>query len=325
MLAIFRTNQVIYSIFLLAYIIVIRSSFFFVAYDSGLSYEGLIATPIIDWFSDQRILEGVFTIFLVFGQSLYINYVISEHRLLNENTLFPGWFYAIAVSALPEFLPLSSILLANTFLIFALDNILQTYRLQKCMDAVFNVGWWIGVAALFYNAFIFYIFLAWIGLGIVRTNKLKDRLALLCGFVLPFIFASTWFFWNDQLGVFWSHQVFAPFDFLDFQFVGGTRFYFSILLLAILFILGLFNGYPFDKNNKVRNFIAVYYWCLLISGITFFFHTEIRIHHFLISMIPLSLLLASRFLSFKSNIAELTHFFLIIGVFLIQFRDIIGF
>ncbi len=320
MLHLFRTNQIIYSFFLLFYAILLRVSFFLHPHSSDIENNGILSLSIKTWLGEQYLIAGVFTVLIVFIQAIMINQLAKKYHIFKETTLFPGLFYILLVSAIQDFLPLSSILLANTFLILAVANILKIYKNPKCADIIFNIGFWISSAALFYNAFFLFLLLALISLATLRAFKGREVLMILCGYVLPFLFVSTYFFWNDQLGLYWENYFFNQFNFLDFRFEKGWNTYYKIILLSLLFLLGIFNSYSFTKSIKIRNYLNVFYLTLFISGITFFIQDNIQINHFLIIAMPLSILLAARFLSMSKTAAEFIHLFLFLGIILFQFN-----
>lgn len=320
MLAIFRTNQAAFSIFLLLYALVLRSAYFFNAFPVDMANDGVLSLWTKDWFGNSYIISGILTLLVVFVQGVLINTMVNKYRLFREVTLFPGLFYILVVSAVQDFLPLSSILLGNTFLILAIYNLLSIFKAKKCADGIFNTGLWIGTAALFYHAFAFFLFLGLIGLLVLRNFKLKELLMIISGYILPFIFSSAYYFWQDQFSEYWQVHFFTQFNFLDFRWAGGWNTYYKLIILMLLFAVGLFNRYTFEKSYQTRSFMNIFYTALFISGLTFFFQENIQISHFLIIATPLSILLAASFLSMSKTTAELIHLLLFMGILLFQFN-----
>lgn len=284
-----------------------------------MANDGVLSIFTKDWLGHNYTVAGIITILVVFLQAVLVNNLVNQQRLFKEITLFPGLFYILLVSAIQDFLPLSSVLLGNTFLILALNNLLATYKNPKCADAIFNVGFWVGTAALFYNAFVFFLLLAFLGLLILRNFKFKEGLMMVGGYLLPFMFASTYSFWYDQLGEYWDTYFLNQFAFLDFRLADNWDTNYKLILLVLFFLLGAFNRYQFPKSYKNRNYVNIIYTTLLISGLTFLFQNNIQISHFLIIATPLSILLAAQFLAFSKTSAELVHFALFVAVILFQF------
>ncbi len=285
-----------------------------------MANDGILSVLVKNGLGNNYVVTGIATLLIVFVQSILINHLANKYRLFKEVSLLPGLFYILLVSAIQDFLPISSILLGNTFLILALTSLLGIFKSAKCADAIFNVGFWLGAAALFYNAFILFLFLGLLGLMVLRSFKVREAIMMISGYVLPFIFATFYFFWNDQLAVYWDTYFFKQFSFIDFRLAGGGNTYYKLIILAIFFAMGLFNGYSFEKSYRIRNFINIFYSTLFISGFTFLFQDNIQLSHFLIIATPLSILLTARFLAMSKTTAELFHLFIFIAIMLFQFN-----
>lgn len=284
-----------------------------------MANDGALSVFLRNAIGNNTWLEGGITIFVLFIQAFLVNELAMRHRLFNETTLLPGVFYLLLTSMLQDFFPLSAILLGNLFLIIALDALMSTYKRPKSAGAIFNAGFWVGLASLFYSSFGFFLVLVFLGLSILRNFVLKERLMLLCGFLVPFLFMSTWFFWQDGLGGYWQTYFAEQFSFLNFRYDQSHSFLIKLVLLILVFLMGLFNGYSFNKSIQTRNFIRIVYLTLFISGLTFLFQPSVTITHFLIMMVPLSLLVTARFLSLSPSMAEFIHTILFLTVLFFQY------
>ena len=320
MLFLFRTNQIIFNLFLLIYIIILRSSYFFRPMPRDVSNDGILSVLIKNALDSNRMVEGGLVILLLFIQAVLINNLAIKHRLYNETTLLPGLFYVLLMSTLQDFFPLTAILLGNLFLIVVLDELMSTYKQANCAGAIFNAGFWVGIASLFYSSFSFFFLLLLLGLSLLRAFKLKERLVLLVGFIVPFLFVSAYFFWNNKFLEYWHTYFLSHFHFLNFQYNRSGIFLAKLALLVVFFLLGFFNNYKFDKAIQTRNYVNIIYMTLFISGLTFLFQPNVTILHFLIIMVPLSFLVTARFLSFNSSVAEFVHTILLIAVLFFQYR-----
>jgi len=319
-LFLFRTNQIIFNLFLLIYIIVLRSSYFFMPVPREVMNDGILSSFIKNALDKNTLAEGGFVILLLFLQAVLLNNLAIKHRLYNETTLLPGLFYVLLMSTLRDFFPLTAPLLGNLFLIIALDALLSTYKQASCAGSIFNAGFWIGIASLFYSSFSLFFLLMLLGLSLLRSFKIRERLMLMVGFIVPFLFASAWFFWNNNLLAYWQTYFFSHFNFLNFQYDTNSVFLAKLVLLVIFFLLGFFNNYKFDKAIQTRNYVNIIYMALFISGLTFLIQPNVTVLHFLITMVPLSLLVTARFLSFNSSVAEFIHTILLITVLFFQYR-----
>ena len=320
MLFLFRTNQIVFNLFLLLYLVILRASSFWNPVTSKVANEGALSVFFRNAIGNNPLVEGGIVIVVLFLQAVLLNNLAMRHRLFNESTLLPGLFYLLMTSMLQDFFPLSAILFGNLFLIIALDALLSTYKRPNCAGAIFNTGFWVGVASLFYSSFVFFLLLILIGLGLLRNFSLKERLMLLSGFLVPSLFMSTWFFVQDGLTGYWQTYFAEQFSFMNFQYDQSQAFLIKLFLLLVFFLLGFFNGYSFNKAVQTRNVVKIIYLTLFVSGLTFLFQPSVTILHFLIIMVPLSLLVTARFLAFSPSVAEFIHTVLLLTILFFQYR-----
>lgn len=320
MLSLFRTNQFAFSILLLFYVLVLRLSYFFGHTPIDMSNDGILSLFLKNSIGDSSLLAGIITVLVVFIQALLINHLANKYRLFRETTLFPGLFYILLVSCIQDFLPLSAVLLGNTFLIIAITNLLSIFKKAKCADAIFNVGFWVGIAALFYHSFGLFLLLGLLGLIVLRSFKFKEATQLISGYLLPFIFISAYYFWHNGLQSYWQNYFLNQFSLLDLPPSRGWATYYKYIILGLLIVMGVFNQYTFEKSYKIRNYMNIFYTTLIISGLTFLFQENIQINHFLIITAPLSILLTACFLAMSNTTAEFLHLFIFIAIMLFQFN-----
>jgi len=193
---------------------------------------------------------------------------------------------------------LSPALLANTFFILALWELFETYRKNDVAGHIVNVGFWIGIASLFYFSELVFLLLAFIGISVLRAFRLKEFLMLLLGFLVPYIMSGVYFLWNDQLAVFWQTHVLESFSFFDINIVSGLKSYINLGIMALigLIIFFSFNSYYAKKNIQAQKNITVLYWGLFFALISIVFQSNIQFYHFLIFMVPAGILLSFNFL-----------------------------
>jgi uncharacterized protein DUF6427 len=324
-LSLFRTNQIAFNLLLIVYIFLVRGS-------------GLLVTPVAEDLAGQGVLSDWLNglwgttgptaisvgIALVFLQALLINIVVAKFRMATTVSLFPGLYYALLSSMFPEFLALSPALLANTFFILALWELFETYRKNNVAGNIFNVGFWLGIASLFYFSEVVFLVLAFIGLNVLRAFKVKELLMLWIGFLVPYVISMVYFFWNDELGFFFQNYILGKFSFLDFQFLNSLE---SYIKLGIITALGLvvffsFNDYYAKKNIQAQKNITVLFWALFIAAVSFLFQSNIQFFHLLIFTVPLGILLSFNFLKLSPPIAEAIHLLLFIAVLIWQFNPL---
>lgn len=326
MLSIFRTNQIFTSTLLIFYILVLRAVVFVVPPEWELGSMGVFSKAIVEWIDPTSLWAHVISFGLLLIQAILINTMVSNHRLANEINLFPGLFYILVCCLLPDFLYLSPLLMANTFFIVAIAELFETYKVSTCADRIFNAGFWVGVASLFYFSFIIYIILGLIGLGILRAFYLSERLGLIAGALVPYILTGTYYFWNGELDFFMENQISKNIVLLDFQNVKdqtGNIIKIAAYSLILVWILLTSAQYKYKKIIQVQKKIDIILIAIIVGGLTFLFQSNITVEHFLILGVPVGILLSFNFTGMKKKWAESIHLIILVTVLALQYRSLL--
>ncbi|MCB0583737.1 MAG: hypothetical protein KDD06_00175 [Phaeodactylibacter sp.] len=322
MLAIFRTNQLLASILLVFYVALVRASVWFVPSEWEPSGYGPLAEWVYNHIGYAGATADIVAMALLLAHGFFINYFISEHRLASEVSLFPGLFYILASSMLPEFLHLSPLLMANTFFIIVLAEIFATYKKVECAGNIFNIGFWASVGSLFYPSYLFLFILGFIGLNILRAFRFRERLMMLTGLVTPYLLLSAYYFWIGQFSAFWQEGLPASFAFLDFVSAPNWLVFRSLAIFSILILVVLFSyrSYIFKQTIQVQRKINILFWGLLCTTLTLLIQANIEIGHLLVTAVPVGIMLSFNFIRMPNRMAEVIHLLMLVIIFFLQFR-----
>jgi hypothetical protein len=320
-LSIFRTNQLFTSILLAFYIALLYSSKFLIPVSIEVKSAGILSDWAYQWCAPDSQTSYIVAMVLLLLQAFYINLLVSEHRLANEVSLFPGLFYILISNLLPEFTYLSPVLMGNTFFIIAFGEILSTHKRLGAADRIFNVGFWIAVGSLFYMSYIVLIIFAFAGLDTLRTFKFRERLMLLTGLVTPYILLGTYFFWHKELDVF-ANSLSSNFQLLSFVPTPMGIVYRSISIFTLLLLIVNFSyrTYLYKRKMEVQRKINTLFWGLLATAISLSFQAQIEIYHLAITALPLGILLSLNFIKMPPRMAEVIHLLILAGILALQFQ-----
>lgn len=323
MLSIFRTNQILTGILLLPYVLLLYASVLFVPQvSSDPESYGILSEFIYNWLGDRTLMSNIVAGLLLWLQSFMINFISLRHRLQNELNLLPGLFYIFLCSCIPDFLYLSPILMGNTFFIIALAQIMESYKKTAVAEKIFNVGFWLGVAGLFYFSFNILIIWGIIGVGLLRGFRVNEILQVVSGLIVVLLLAGTIYYWNGDFDVFLSKQFTSNLSFWDF----GSKLDYSIWIkggiIALLVIIAFFSFSKFVSKRimQVQRKISVIYRALFVILITLLFQAGISIEHLLMFMVPLSFFMSIYFTDMKRSLAETLHLILLVAVLVFQFQ-----
>ncbi len=326
MLSFFRSNQFFVAIPLALYVILVHLGALmgavqpiFQAADAGLLYQS--------WFgplAGQPFYSAAIAAILVFIQALSVNFLADEFRLMGDRNWFPGLFYALSASILPDFLFLSAPLVAATFVPFSLWQIYKAYQKPNVTGAIFDAALWIGVASLFYPPALWLLIAAFAGIKVVRVFRLYERFVFLTGAFVPLFLAWLWYFWADRGAEFrdiqWSNllQLYHFDAVLEAKLALKTAL---VVILTFVFLWGLGSLYS-RKGIQAQKFVSVLYWFLIVGGLSTLLRPEWRWEHLLLPAAAMAILLSLTFQSIRNRFwAELWHLGILAFVLFIQFAD----
>jgi hypothetical protein len=288
-----------------------------------LSNSGILA----EWLFSQldsggRWLIETVTWIVLIAQAVYLAFIMRRHKLTDNYVLLPGAMYLLLMHLIPEFLPLSSLLLANTFLIVALDQLMKTYRSSSAARMIFDVGIWIGVACLFHFSYGIFIGLSIVGLGTMRVFKIGEVLTMWLGLACIAFLTFVYVFWNDQLLMFWSNQVSSNIRWLDFQIINQLSSYVALGLIAVVvgIVVLSYSAVVQRQNMQYQKKANVLYWTLLLGGLVILINVDNTLAQAAIISVPAGALLGLLLANISKTTAEVVHLLLLFAVLVWQWH-----
>lgn len=273
------------------------------------------------WAENAPFYSAIAAAVLVYIQAMMVNWLVDEFRLMSERTWFPGVFYILITSALPEFLFVSAPLVAATFVPVALGKVFRSYKITKASALVFDAALWMSVASLFYPPALILLVAAYSGVMVMRSFNLREQLVFFTGAVTPLFLAWLWFFWVDRGTEFRSLQFGEIFQLYRFNVTFDTRMVLKTALLVLLlfvFVFGL-TRYFQRKLIQTQKAITTLYWVLFTGGLLVLLRSQWRWEHFLLPAAAAGIFLAFSFQGIRNRwMAEILHLALLALMFFIQ-------
>jgi len=288
--------------------------------DSGIEWTG--QAPLRNLFTDifqainevSPILIKVIYFLVILSQALYFNYIIDKYKVQEIQSYLPAFSYVLIASCLPQLNVLSPVLIANFFFLFALDNVISTYNKELCFSATFNIGFWVAMASLFYQTPFFFLIYFGMAVSIFKSMDLREWLSLIVGFITPYFLASTWYFWNDQLPLFWTTYLITEFS-LGFESINLSITDYLILGIAgAILIISFYNALLLNMKNTVfrKKSLTIIIWFLLFSTGLSYLNYGADLLYFSLLFIPLAFVLSSYLHKIKMYLwIELLHMLLL--------------
>ncbi len=288
--------------------------------DAGLLYTDLFGNT-----GGGTLTSSLLTIALVAVQSIMINSIADQFRLMDSRSWLPGVAFALITALHPSFLYLSAALVASFFIVWSLRFLFYAYKSPRSPLHIFDISLCISAAGLFYPRALLIAPAMFISVGIMRSWGPRDYAVFLAGLILPLQMGWTWYFWHDRAGAFFQKHVSDVFNWP--QLVSGidtSAEWPGLALISLLFLFFIFNisAYTRGKSILVQKSVAVMFWLLVFGGLHIFFCAGWEWDRFMLVGAPAGILLAYSYEDMKPLYAEILHLIILIAAFALQFAYI---
>jgi hypothetical protein len=296
----FRTSNPLNLLLLFAYTFFMRTAIFLNLPDE-LSFEFL--EPYAKFFI-QIPLQHSLTPFtnvlvaalLVLVQSIVFNIVVNNHGLLNKPNYLPALLYVTGTSLFMPFMILSPALICNFLLIWLMDKFMKIGKSPNAIMIMFDTGMIIAVGTLIYFPFIVMLLMIWLTLLLYRSFNWREWFSGLVGFITIFLFLGVFYYWNDNVGMF--YKIWLP---LANKFTATFKInyndYLVLVPVAVMMVLAMIQlresfFRSFISTRKAFQMLFFMFLCAIASVYT---KPNFRLYHFLLCVPPGAVLLAYYF------------------------------
>lgn len=140
-----------------------------------------------------------FAILNLAAQALLFNRITTEADLFPTRNYLPALCFILFSSLLPEWNYLSASLIANWFLLIALNGIFKLQNAAAAGKLIFNIGFSIACAGILSLPYLGLILLMYVTLNIFRSFKASEWVIGFLGFLTPFYFLVSILFLYGRL------------------------------------------------------------------------------------------------------------------------------
>ena len=241
------------------------------------------------------VLHGAATLVSVF-QIVYFNYVVNHRDVYPDRTFWPGLIYMLFMHISFDCLTLSPVLMSTSFLLLAFGTLIRQMDRRGATDEVFEVGFYIGIAALFYLPSA--LFIIWVALSLLFYTGATFRQYSLTvfGFLFPIAATVLFYYLRDSLDDFNRNLLASVFrvrqyPLSDFQSLLASLF--IPLGLGVLGFLSLFSrvGRYVNYQQRIQQIMSIWFVVAVLT----------------IGLMPF--LAPMAFLSFVPPMAYFTYFY----------------
>ncbi len=266
-------------------------------------------------FSAYGFISLLLAALLTFVQSLLVNLIINENKITAKKNYLGGGVYIIFVSFFTEGIYLSPALFSATFILLMLRSLFLLAKADKQNGNIFDLGFMVSIAALFYFPTWGFLLFLLLGLGTVRPFVFREWIILWLGVVAPLFVLFTIFFYNDlSLPTVTLHNWN-----LDGQISELMKIQIVVLGFIALFVIVTSQSALSGVAIQVRKFSSLLLFSLLIIVASFFLQADLHWSHAVWLAIPLSILLTMFLLQIRRIVwAEILHSVLILIIIAFQ-------
>jgi hypothetical protein len=226
----------------------------------------------------------VIALLLVMGQAAYFNASAQRRQLFSEKTSVPALLYVVCMSLFFDFFTLSPVLMGAFFLLFALDSAFAHLSRDTDADEAFAVGFYIGVATLFYLPLAWFAGLMFVVLLLLSAIRFRKFFLLLFGFGFPTGIAWLLFYLMNGQRALYFNWINATFS-LGTQYYATLGGYLFILFpfAGLLLVAGwrLFGGEARFINYQIRCQQLMVLW-VMVAALSLFFVNDLTPSQFIV-------------------------------------------
>jgi hypothetical protein len=251
----------------------------------------------------DSLLSKLLALTLVLAIGFYLTGFNSRYIILKERSLLPAFFFVMIVSSIISLQRLHPVIPAMVLLIIALDKLLSSYKTERLSYNFFEAAFFIGAGSLLYFHLIWFVFLVWIALLILRPVIWREWMFSILGVFLPLVFYSA--------GYFLLNDTFEPvIDVLTVNFTASADnnyiflpeiIFFSFLLLLIIFASRNFLHSMAIMKILPRKIFLLFFWMWFLSVVVYTVVETANIELLMPAAIPVSFLLSHYILSIRSK------------------------
>lgn len=271
--------------------------------------------------NSSLIVSNIVTFVLILLQAFLINIINSKYGLISKRSYLPALIFVLLTGSINEIKYFQPIIMANFFILFAITQIFDTYKVERIFSNFFNAGIFISIGSLFYFNTIYFIIIIWIGLYFIRDFSLREWVVSIMGIITPYLITISLYFIFDDLKILFTsinknilyEKTMIKYTTFDIIFFGYTVF---IAIISVFYLLSVFNTQKISTRHYYLTFI---FFIVLIIAL-FILSPSASVELIYTMAIPLSFILANYLLNSGSLIFTETIFtILIVFIWALQY------
>lgn len=187
-------------------------------------------------------------------QTIYFNVIINNRNIYAKRNYVPGLIYLLFLNISFDCSTLSPVLMATTFLLMSFGTLVRQISRLQATDEVFEIGFLIGVASLFYPPACVFILWATASLVLFSGATLRQHSLSIFGFLFPLLLTALFFYLDGTYAAFVRNFLSSVFQIRQYNLNDFKSLLATLILpfsFGILGFLRLVNAFGFN-NFQIR-------------------------------------------------------------------------
>lgn len=221
-------------------------------------------------------ISGIFGVFLFYTFLVFlVSFIVSKNHLTQAN-YYAILFFVLLMGLFPTVLKISNISLSHLFVLFAARRIYSVYSKKMLLSKLFDSGFYLGVAFIFYPQSILFLILIYASYFIYIKIIDKNLFLPLVGFLTPIFISFTYFFIIDKTSVFRSIiEMNIGFDLLKITEIKFLIPLIATTIVLIFSLLKIFSKFQsFEGRDRSSNKLVIVH---LVISVLFLLLNNLRI------------------------------------------------
>ncbi|AHW61741.1 hypothetical protein SAMN05444285_10330 [Draconibacterium orientale] len=272
--------------------------------------------------NDKALVQVISGIVMVVLLAYSIQLVNDRYMFIRIKSKLPALLFVVIVGGFVPMHTLHPVYFGALFTLIAIYRLFGIFDTKKAYSSTFDVGFLLGIGALFYLDVAVLIPAFIVGIALLgREVGWREFTTLLLGFFLPFVFSAAYAVltdsWLEVINMMKESTV-TPVN----HFKSNTPlqvYLVALILFTIAGSIGMFGQYDTKKISS-RKYFTVFFWIFIFSLAGFALNPVTSQEMLVITAIPVTYLIANYFVFMKSRFwSELLFILLVLIVVSMQF------
>ncbi|MCK3686208.1 DUF6427 family protein [Maribellus sp. YY47] len=278
--------------------------------------DNVLFAPIFRLTEQSPLLNVVLSAVLTMVLALLVEMIIARYQFIRIRTRLPAILFIIIVGGFTGLHTLLPVYFAAIFLLVAIFRLFGIFEQSKAYTIAFDVGVLLGVGSLFYFNMVVFLPAFIVGLLVLnRDTRWREIVLIIIGFLLPLIFAGSYFFFTGRLisllQIF-QQSIMEPVN--HFRTNIPLQVYLGVLVVfTVLGSIVMAQQYDTKKVSS-RKYFTVFFFVFVFSLGGFVLIPAASHEMLILTAIPVTYLISNFLVFMKSRFWSEFFFLLLLGI-----------